>query len=772
MAKRSLQASPTGIPQAKRAFALLGWTQENLAAEVNLKTRQPIWRFFTGQPVDRQVFMEICSVLDLDWREIADSPPVEFAEPGSRLDPAAISLDDLVETVRSQRREALEKKCGILQLLDIGRPVNLDDVYIDVNILEEIASQRWQSIEDLQSLAPSEFNRAGLGLIEEKQLSGMQAVETYAKLRVLGRPGTGKTTFLQYLAVQCNRGTFAADRVPVFLSLRDFAEYSRKIKSFDLFDYICQILGDCGEEDAANLSRLMGAGRLLLLLDGMDEVLNQDSTAVIREIRKFSEKYYQTQLVVTCRTALQKMQLRGFTDVEIAPFSQAQIAAFSKKWFTTLDGTTPQLGRVKANRFMEKLEQPENWQLRQLVVTPLFLHVACWIFQGEYQFPAKRTDFYKQGLDLLLSKWDKSRGIERDEIYHGFLLPQKIRLLSQLAAATFEKGEYFFEQRVVEQYIEDYLGNLPGVDPEPEELQVEGEAVLRAIETQHGLLTERARGIFSFSYLAFHEYFTARKIVASHNLRGLEKALEGLVNHISDPHWREVFLLTVAMLRSADALVQLMKQHIDVLLAQDPYLQEFLTWANDKSQTVPAQPKIATSRAFYLALAQSPRTAADFALASTLDQGMFLDAALDHLLIECAMEQSQDFACAHACGEAINNILVMVLDAGFYKALQQLKDQLPGVDETQGGSQRWWDEHYQNWTESLKQTVDTHRSVNKNWEFSADQQEILQSYYYANQLLIDCLNSKCEVTVAIRQEIEATLLLPQKELEAREWKGT
>ena len=74
MVKRSLQASPSGIKQAKRAFALKGWTQENLAGEVNLKTRQPIWRFFTGKPVDRQVFLEICSILDLDWREIALAP--------------------------------------------------------------------------------------------------------------------------------------------------------------------------------------------------------------------------------------------------------------------------------------------------------------------------------------------------------------------------------------------------------------------------------------------------------------------------------------------------------------------------------------------------------------------------------------------------------------------------------------------------------------------------------------------------------------------------
>jgi predicted NACHT family NTPase len=75
MVRRSLQASHIGIQQAKRAFARKGWTQENLALEVGLKTRQPIWRFFSGRPVERHIFLEICSILELNWREIAADPP-------------------------------------------------------------------------------------------------------------------------------------------------------------------------------------------------------------------------------------------------------------------------------------------------------------------------------------------------------------------------------------------------------------------------------------------------------------------------------------------------------------------------------------------------------------------------------------------------------------------------------------------------------------------------------------------------------------------------
>lgn len=772
MVKRSLQASPSGIQQAKRAFAIKGWTQDNLAAEVNLKTRQPIWRFFTGQAVDRQVFMEICAVLDLDWREIAHDPPADFLAPGAQAPTALTNLDKLVKNIRSQMYEKIESQCGILQLLDVGHPVSINDIYIDVNILKDIPSQQYLAIADLQALEPKDFNRVGLGEVETKQISGQEAVATYTKLRVLGRPGVGKTTFLQHLAIQCNQGEFAKDQVPFFVFLREFAEDSRQRDRFSLTYYLKQKFYGEGVAETNVLRSLLQGGRVLLLLDGIDEVINQDLTAVVQEIRKFSEQYHKNRFIVSCRTASQKLQLKGFTDVEIAPFSQAQIEAFAKKWFVALTKTTTEAGEKQSVRFIEILDLPENWKFRQLVVTPLFLHLACWVFQGQGKLPLKRAKFYKQGLDLLLGKWDEARGVVRDDIYRGFLLPQKLKLLSQLAAANFEKGHYFFEQNVIEEFIGNYLKNMPNLTLEPEELQLESEAMLKAIEAQHGLLIERARGIFSFSYLAFQEYFTARTIVASYNLQALEKALESLVSHITDSHWHEVFLLTAAMLRSADSLVQLMKQQIDGLVAQDPYLQDFLEWASQKSRQIPATTSEGAKRAFYLAWVKNPKTAAHFTLASTLDQGLFLDAALENLLLECTNDEKlQDFAFTQACSLALNNILTMVLDAGFYKSLQQLRDQMPPETQSREKLDGWWQANYVSWREQLSNTITKYRNINHNWRFSPEQQQVLEGYYDANKLLIDCLNSNCEITPGIRQEIEATMLLSQRELEEREWEG-
>jgi len=774
MARRSLQASPEGIKKAKQAFLRKGWTQEYLAAEVGLETRQPIWKFFSGKPIDRHVFTEICFRLDLNLEEIAAFPPELELDTDPKSQDSKSELDALVTQVRQERYEKIQDQCGTLRLLDIARPVGIDDLYVDVNILEEITSQRWLELSDLQGFQPEEFDRLGLGTVRAQGVPGIKAVERYTKLMVLGKPGAGKTTFLQYLAVQCNQGHFQAHLIPVFILLKNFAEDALDEENFSLVDYIKQDFLR-SKVAAQDVETLLDNGRLLILFDGLDEVPETANDETIKQIRKLSDKYYKNQIVITCRIAAQEYRFRGFTEVEIADFKPAQIEIFAKKWFVAVARNSPELGLQKASQFLEHLALPENQQIRELATTPVLLNLTCLVFQTKVDFPARRSELYKQGLDLLLIRWDEARGIKRDEVYRNLSLPHKLQLLSQLGVITFSQEDYFFEESTLVHLIADYLRTLPNLQVDESALELTSVAVLKSIEAQHGLLVERARGIYSFSHLTFQEYFTARAIATATHL-----SVQQLVRHITQKRWREVFFLTAQMLPNADELLQLMTQQANTLvsapqsLASTPTavetLHAFLNWMKQKSQEVKSAYKPAAVRAFYLTLAlpSEHRLARDLALALAIDRKLAGEVGGD-LALDLALTQALAVALALTPELIYDRLsaLHLSLDLDHLtktqpigNLLRQVKNQLPNPQEDREQVQQWWVLNGQSWTSQLRALMIEHRNIGHEWHLSGASQVLLEQYTNVNKLLVECLRSNSQLTPQVRQEIEEKLLLP------------
>ena len=243
----------------------------------------------------------------------------------------------------------------------------------------------------------------------------------------------------------------------------------------------------------------------------------------MREIREFSERYNQSQILVTCRIAAKQYIFEQFTEVEVADFDEQQIATFAGNWFRHKE--------IKADDFLAELKK--NNRVQELATSPLLLTLLCLAFEESGSFPTNRSELYKEGLDALLRKWDSKRGIRRDSVYKDLSVQKKEDMLSQIALTTFEKGDYFVKQRQLEDYISDYIRNTANAKTNDEELYLDSEAVLKSIEAQHGLFVERARGIYSFSHLPFHEYFAARQIVVSTSPSKLETTLQNLVTHIT-----------------------------------------------------------------------------------------------------------------------------------------------------------------------------------------------------------------------------------------------
>jgi predicted NACHT family NTPase len=693
------------------------------------------------------------------------------AEPTQKKQQDTNEIDALVQEVRSRIHDKIQYQCGTMRMLDISYPVVVSDIYTDVNILEQISSQQWRDIPDLlKEFNPEsdDFDTPGHGKGRQR-VPGLDAVSRYSKLMLLGKPGAGKTTFLQWVAIKCDLGEFQLDRVPIFIQLKNFAEDTRRDDSkFKLLNYISQEFSDCGIADKSIIEMILNKGKALILLDGLDEVSEEDDE-VVKQIRLFINKYFQNKFIISCRIAAQKYRfsLEKFTDVEVAGFNDEQVEVFAKKWFVTVARNDWEKGEGTARRFLEKLNLPHNKQIRELAETPILLNLTCFVFQTKREFPQKRFKLYKQGLDILLEKWDEERGIQRDEVYRNLSLDHKIELLTQIAAITFTNSRYFFEQEEVERYIADYISTLPNAQTNRAILQRDSKRALKSIEAQHGLLVERMREIYSFSHLTFQEYFVAREIFVN-------SAWKSLVEHITEKRWREVFLLTAGMMQKADDLLGLMKRKVDDLLAGNEKLQRFLGLVNEKAvnekaKSVEVRYKCAAVRAFYLA--------------SLNENFIFLFGDIDRQYQPgFKFHKSRDF-CSDICFTKagvlirlfikVENFIIdfellsysQKVEYNIQNILKKLQEQIPNPYNDQERFDQWIKDNSQAWTEQLRKVIVKHPNLAHDCQFSEAQKELLGQYYDANKLLVDCLNSGCEVSSAVRQEIEDTLLLPIAEIE-------
>ena len=479
------------------------------------------------------------------------------------------NLDVLVQEVRDKVGKDIKQRCGTMRVLDMTQAIKLGEIYTNVNILEKITATRRLELAQLQESLNQEKNldRYGLFGISEQRVPGLEVVKRYSKLMIWGKPGSGKTTFLKYLAMESIGGKFPENRVPIFIPLKDFAEIEHQP---NLLTFIQQFLTHY-QVSGTEITSLLAGGRLLILLDGLDEVRQKDSRGVIQQIQSLADFYSNNCFVITCRIAAKEYTFQGFTEVEVADFDKQQIETFASKWFQLQD-------EKKGELFLKKLKQEENEPILELASNPLLLTLLCLVFGETANFPQNRSELYKEGIDVLLKKWDGKRNIERDLVYQRLSLKRKEDLLSQIAWTTFEAGDYFFKQRRVERYIGDYIYNLPDGKTDPEALQLDSEAILKSIESQHGLLVERAKEIYSFSHLTFQEYFAARKIASISEPQKLEQGLRSLVSRLTETRWKEVFLLVVEMLDSADFFFKLMKNQVDAIVARDNKLQKFLSW--------------------------------------------------------------------------------------------------------------------------------------------------------------------------------------------------
>jgi predicted NACHT family NTPase len=440
--------------------------------------------------------------------------------------------------------EKLKTSVGQIKILGMSRPVELKELYINVYFLNELTAKQNISSENLEY----ELNQhLDYQTPEVDCQPGLKVIQENDFVTVLGKPGAGKTTFLKYIALTCIEGSSKIGKIPIFISLNELANSETKIQT-----YINNIFVSSGFESAeSTIHSLQADGAFIFLFDGLDEVNEHRLKTTIDEVKKFVHKYNECKFVISCRTAAYNYLFSEFTDVEIADFNTTQVNAFVEKFFS--DQPT------KKNECIIGLSDPDNKSIKMLCSSPLLLTLLCISFDDGMEFPTSRVDLYEEAIDTLLKKWDTSRQIKRDVIYKQLTYKKKKRLLQEIAFSTFKEKNYFFKKRVAQNLVESFIERMgSGV----EDLELDSTVILEAIESQHGLIVQRAYNIYSFSHLTFQEYFASAYICQNTNFTERENLIH---RHLTDNRYREIFLLVVGLLDEADEFLVSLRKKISSL---------------------------------------------------------------------------------------------------------------------------------------------------------------------------------------------------------------
>jgi predicted NACHT family NTPase len=455
----------------------------------------------------------------------------------------------------------LREQHSITRLLGYPKPIKIDDTFTDVYVFDKPSALKRFGIESLESLARNK----DLLNPDQGKINVLKLIAKEERLFILGKPGAGKTTLLKYLTLCACDGKI--DKTPIFISLKEWDD-----SDLELMPFLVQQFDVCSFPDVqAFIESLLLSNNALVMFDGLDEV-NQEGyrrARMIRRLNSFAKKYKGAQICVTCRIAATDYSFSQFTYVEIADFNQRQVLNFVKKWY--------QDNPRKMERFLAELDKPENAGLMELTKTPLLLALLCLAFDEIGHFPLRKVDLYKEALDAWLRKWDSSRNIQRDEIYKNLSPTRREQMLARIAALNFEKGAYLIKKETLASQIDQYIDSLITEDDRGNR---NGEEILKAIEAQHGILVERAYGLFSFSHTTFQEFLTARYIC--------ENAMGGTINRLAekyllDDRWHEVFLITASLLDDAELFFEAAIKRLWNYVSTNAKCVDLITWVTSRS---------------------------------------------------------------------------------------------------------------------------------------------------------------------------------------------
>ncbi len=446
--------------------------------------------------------------------------------------------------------------------------------------------------------------------------SAVEWLNAEKRLVLLGDPGSGKSTFVKFVAL-CLAGERAGDPcvnrslltapmpdekekdkqpapqpwqhgalLPVIIVLREFAATAlpadnAPVTIEHLFAYLREKLRAWGiEEFAPALKSILWDGKALLLFDGLDEVpeAQRRRQQILDAIRAAAMCWKGCRILVTSRTYAYQppkasradsdqnasWRLDGFAETVLATFDEKQIAEFVTRWYEEM-AEHGQLASDFAKNRAEALQKAIDTraQLRQLAERPLLLTLMAVLHSSTgTELPDKRVELYARATEVLLEWWEGYKQHEYKSLSEVLNIGRD-KLLEALSRIAFEAHARqpldTDAARVADIPQEKIINELYKLNSK------EIEEAKAHLNQRAGLLVAQDGEIYTFPHRSFQEYLAAYYL---HEHKDDPPFPFNIVELVKEDHerWREVVLLSVQMCTATgiwEAVEQLCPEEVE-----------------------------------------------------------------------------------------------------------------------------------------------------------------------------------------------------------------
>ena len=265
---------------------------------------------------------------------------------------------------------------------------------------------------------------------------------TSNRLIISGIGGIGKSMMMRHLFFECADNYKDDDLLPILVPLNNYKETQTDL-TVVLYDTICEFSDDVDWDD---FDKLLESGKLIILLDGLDEVVGNTRNVFQSALISLIKKYPDNTIIISSRPNYTFVQMGHFQVIEILPFEKEQALELVEK----LDFHD----KVAKEKFIKDLDRKLFQSHKQFASNPLLLTIMLMTYSSYGEVPAKRHIFYAKAYETMARLHDASKGAYVRPMNTNLSPEVFAEYFSEFCARTYKAGVLEFSADTFAKHME------------------------------------------------------------------------------------------------------------------------------------------------------------------------------------------------------------------------------------------------------------------------------------------------------------------------------